>query len=242
MSQWYAKTAGQVLGELGAGRSGLSPREAKARLDKYGPNKLAGGKKEPLWARFLDQMRDPMILVLLAAAALSLLSSGGEDWVEAVIILVIVVVNACISISQEDSAEKALEALQKMSAPLAKVVRGGEQVRLETDALVPGDIIVLEAGDLVPADARILECANLKADESAMTGESVPVDKQAAGALPPETALGDRSNMVISSTVITNGRAVCVVTDTGMNTEVGRIANMLLGEEDTSAPLQRNLA
>ena len=242
MSQWYAKTAGQVLGELGAGRSGLSPREAKARLDKYGPNKLAGGKKEPLWARFLDQLRDPMILVLLAAAALSLLSSGGEDWVEAVIILVIVVVNACISISQEDSAEKALEALQKMSAPLAKVVRGGEQVRLETDALVPGDIIVLEAGDLVPADARILECANLKADESAMTGESVPVDKQAAGALPPETALGDRSNMVISSTVITNGRAVCVVTDTGMNTEVGRIANLLLGEEDTSTPLQRKLA
>ncbi len=242
MSQWYAKTAGQVLRELDAARSGLSPAQARERLEQYGPNQLAGAPKKPLWARFLDQMKDPMILVLLAAAALSLVSSGGEDWVEAVIILVIVVVNACISISQEDSAEKALEALQKMSAPLAKVIRGGEQIRLETDALVPGDIIVLEAGDLVPADARILECANLKADESAMTGESVPVNKQAQDALPPETVLGDRSNMVISSTVVTNGRAVCVVTDTGMNTEVGRIAGMLMGEEDTSTPLQRKLA
>ena len=242
MSQWYAKTAAQTLAGLESGRSGLSPQEAQARLDKYGPNQLAGPAKKPLWARFLDQMRDPMILVLLAAAALSLVSSAGEDWVEAVIILVIVAVNACISISQEDSAEKALEALQKMSAPLAKVVRGGEQVRLETAFLVPGDVIVLEAGDLVPADARILECANLKADESAMTGESVPVDKQADAVLPEGTVLGDRSNMVISSTVITNGRALCVVTATGMDTEVGRIAGMLMGEEDTSTPLQRKLA
>ena len=158
MSQWYAKTPGQVLTELGTAQSsGLSPRDAQARLAKYGPNRLEGAKKEPMWLRFLDQMKDPMILVLLAAAALSLVSSGGEDWIEAVIILVIVVVNACISISQENNAEKALEALQKMSAPLAKVIRGGKQVRLETDQLVPGDIIVLEAGDLVPADARILE-------------------------------------------------------------------------------------
>ena len=243
MSQWYAKTSGQVLNELNTSRtSGLSTKQAEERLEQYGPNKLEGAKKQSLAARFLAQMRDPMIIVLLAAAVLSLLSSGGEDWIEALIILVIVVVNACISISQEDSAEKALEALQKMSAPLAKVVRGGKQIRLETEALVPGDVIVLEAGDLVPADARILECANLKADESAMTGESVPVNKQADEVLPAETVLGDRSNMVISSTVITNGRAVCVVTDTGMNTEVGRIAGMLMGEDDTSTPLQRKLA
>ena len=242
MTQWYAKTPAQALAELGTTRAGLTPAQAGERLEKHGPNQLAGSAKKPLWARFLDQLRDPMILVLLAAAALSLVSSAGEDWVEAVIILVIVVVNACISISQEDSAEKALEALQKMSAPLAKVIRGGEQLRLETDALVPGDVIVLEAGDLVPADARILECANLKADESAMTGESVPVEKRADEVLPEGTALGDRSNMVISSTVITNGRALCVVTDTGMDTEVGRIAGMLLGEEDASTPLQRKLA
>ena len=243
MSQWYAKTPGQTLSELGVSQSaGLSARQAQERLEQHGPNKLSGAKKEPLWLRFLNQLKDPMILVLLAAAALSLVSSGGEDWVEAVIILVIVVVNACISISQENSAEKALEALQKLSAPLAKVIREGQQLRLDTDALVPGDIIVLEAGDLVPADARILECANLKADESAMTGESVPVTKQAANPLPPETVLGDRTNMVISSTVITNGRAVCVVTDTGMDTEVGRIAGMLLGEGDSSTPLQRKMA
>ena len=243
MSQWYAKTPGQTLSELGVTQSaGLSARQAQERLEKHGPNKLSGAKKEPLWLRFLNQLRDPMILVLLAAAGLSLLSSGGEDWVEAVIILVIVLVNAVISITQENSAEKALEALQKMSAPLAKVIRGGTQQPLETDGLVPGDIIVLEAGDLVPADARILECANLKADESAMTGESVPVTKQAVESLPPETVLGDRVNMVISSTVITNGRAVCVVTGTGMDTEVGRIAGMLLGEKDGDTPLQRKMA
>ena len=243
MSQWYAKTPGQVLSELDVRQSsGLSPRQAEQRLEKYGPNKLAGAKKEPLLVRFLNQMKDPMIIVLLIAAVLSLASSGGEDWIEALIILVIVVVNACISISQENNAEKALEALQKMSAPLAKVIRDGKQLRLETDALVPGDIIVLEAGDLVPADARILECANLKADESAMTGESVPVAKQALDSLPEETVLGDRHNMVISSTVITNGRAVCVVTATGMDTEVGRIAGMLMGQDDTSTPLQRKMA
>ncbi|MDE6589611.1 MAG: HAD-IC family P-type ATPase, partial [Oscillospiraceae bacterium] len=243
MSQWYAKTPGQVLSELKVSQgSGLSSRQAGERLEKYGPNKLSGARREPLAVRFLNQMKDAMILVLLLAAALSLASSGGEDWIEALIILVIVVVNACISISQENNAEKALEALQKMSAPLAKVIRDGKQVRLETDVLVPGDIIVLEAGDLVPADARILECANLKADESAMTGESVPVSKQALETLPVETVLGDRHNMVISSTVITNGRAVCVVTATGMDTEVGRIAGMLLGQDDSSTPLQRKMA
>ena len=243
MSQWHAKTSGQVLSALNvSAHAGLTERQARERLSQYGPNKLAGAEKEPLWARFLRQMRDPMILVLLAAAALSLISSGGEDWIEALIILVIVAVNACISISQENSAEKALEALQKMSAPLARVIRDGRQIRLETDRLVPGDIILLEAGDLVPADARILECANLKADESAMTGESVPVEKNAVDALPEDAPLGDRVNTVISSTVITNGRAVCVVTATGMDTEVGRIAKMLTDEGDAATPLQRKMA
>ena len=243
MSQWYAKTPAQALSELNvSGHAGLTARQARERLGRYGPNRLEGAKKESLLVRFFNQMRDPMILVLIAAAALSLISSGGEDWVEALIILLIVVVNACISISQEDSAEKALEALRKMSAPLAKVVRDGKQVRLETGQLVPGDIIVLEAGDLVPADARILECANLKADESAMTGESVPVDKSSLDALPEDTPLGDRVNMVISSTVVTNGRAMCVVTATGMDTEVGRIAKMLTGEGEASTPLQRKMS
>ena len=242
MSQWFTKPTGEVLKELDTNRErGLSSKQAEERLSKYGPNALEGAKKESLAMRFLGQLKDPMIIVLLAAAVLSLISSGGADWIESVIILGIVIINAIISISQEDNANKALEALQKMSAPLAKVLRNSEVIRLETDKLVPGDIIVLEAGDLVPADARILECANLKADESAMTGESVPVSKLAIDSLPEETALGDRKNMVISSTVITNGRATCVVTATGMDTEVGQIARMLTDAEDTTTPLQRKM-
>ena len=239
MSEWYSKTPGTILAELETSRdSGLSEAQARQRLERYGPNALEQQKKKSLAARFFAQLKDPMILVLLAAAVLSLAASGFEDWVDTVIILVIVLVNAVISISQEGSAERALEALRSMSAPLAKVIRDGKQVRLETGALVPGDIILLEAGDLVPADARILECSALKTDESAMTGESAPVSKQAVDTLPPETPLADRENMVISATVVTNGRAVCVVTDTGMNTEMGRIAGLLRDAGDTATPLQ----
>ncbi len=183
-----------------------------------------------------------MILVLLSAAALSLWASGGEDWIDAVIILVIVVVNALISISQEDNAQKALEALRKMSAPMAKAVRDGRNVRVESARLVPGALIRLEAGDLVPADARVLECANLKADESAMTGESAPVSTAPADRLPPDTPLADRRNMVIAATVITSGRCTAVITGTGMNTEVGRIAGLLMDEETAATPLQRKMA
>ena len=221
---------------------GLSAQEAQQRAEQYGPNRLKGAEKESLIKRFFNQLKDPMILVLLAAAVLSLVSSGFTDWADPIIILLIVIVNAVISITQEDNANKALEALRNMSAPLAKAVREGEVIRIPTDQLVPGDIIVLEAGDLVPADGRILTCANLKADEAAMTGESVPVSKQAVDSLPEETVLGDRKNMVISSTVITNGRATCVVTATGMDTEVGRIANMLMEEEDGQTPLQKKMA
>ena len=222
--------------------AGLSEEEAQQRAAQYGPNQLKGAEKESIFKRFLNQLKDPMILVLLVAAALSLVSSGFTDWADPIIILLIVIVNAVISITQEDNANKALEALRNMSAPLAKVIRGGELVRLATDKLVPGDIIVLEAGDLVPADARILSAANLKADEAAMTGESVPVSKAVIPSLPEDTGLGDRKNMVVSSTVITNGRATCVVTATGMDTEVGRIANLLMGEEDGQTPLQKKMA
>lgn len=243
MSEWHSKTLSQVLSELETSRDrGLTGTEALRRLERYGPNALQGSKRVSMLRRFFEQMRDPMILVLLAAAILSLWASDFSDWLDSVIILVIVVVNACISIAQENNAERALEALQKMSAPLAKAVRGGEVCRVETEQLVPGDIILLEAGDLVPADARILEAAALRADESAMTGESVPVSKPAAAALPPETVLGDRSNMVIASTVITNGRARAVVTGTGMDTEVGRIAGLLLGKEENETPLQHKMA
>jgi Ca2+-transporting ATPase len=242
MSAWHSKTSAHVLKELETNAAaGLSQRETAARLGQYGRNELEANEPESMLKRVLSQMKDPMIVVLLVAAVLSLVASGGEDWIDALIILLIVVVNACISISQEDNAEKALEALRKMSAPLAKVIREGELVRVEAALLVPGDIILLEAGDLVPADARILDAANLKADEAAMTGESVPVSKKAVDGLSEEAPLGDRENMVIASTEITNGRATAVVTGTGMNTEVGRIAGLLQDAGDTTTPLQRKM-
>ena len=172
MTQWYAYSAKQALEELRSNQGGLTGAEAARRLVAHGPNKLAHKKDKSFLVRLLGQLKDPMILVLLAAAALSLWASGGEDWLDAAIILGIVAVNAIISLSQEDSARKALEALSQMSAPAAHALRDGVLTRVEADRLVPGDVIRLEAGDLVPADCRILEAAGLQADESAMTGES----------------------------------------------------------------------
>lgn len=242
MSAWHSKTTLQALNELGTSRErGLTAREAEQRVARYGRNELEHRAGESLLVRFLGQMKDPMILVLLAAAALSFWASGFEDWLDSVIILVIVAVNAVISITQENNAQRALEALRKLSAPLARVMRDGAVCRIETALLVPGDIILLEAGDMVPADARILECASLKADESAMTGESAPVTKGAQAVLGVDTPLADRTNMVIASTVITSGRARCLVTATGMDTEMGRIAGLLLGAEEQETPLQRKM-
>ncbi|MBO5034870.1 MAG: HAD-IC family P-type ATPase, partial [Oscillospiraceae bacterium] len=239
---WHSLPQEEVLIQLKAHpRRGLSSAEAKERLTRYGPNALKGKPPRPLLLRLWDQLRDPMILVLLAAAALSLWSSGGEDWLDSLIILFIVVVNAVISISQENSAQKALEALQNLSAPQARVLRDGKEQKIPAKEVVPGDIIFLEAGDLVPADARLLSAAALKADESAMTGESVPVQKSPSPGLPPETPLADRHNMVIGSTVITYGRATAVVTHTGMDSEVGRIAGLLLEQEESETPLQRRM-
>ncbi len=242
MIAWYNKSLSETLGELTTDRRrGLTGGEARRRLEKYGPNQLKGKPPRSMFLRLLDQLKDPMILVLLAAAALSLWSSGGEDWLDSAIILLIVVVNAVISISQENSAQKALEALRNMSAPQARVIRDGKDKRVEAAMIVPGDLIRLEAGDLVPADARLVEAAGLKADESAMTGESVPVEKFAGETLPEMTALGDRTNMVIGSTVITAGRAMAVVTATGMDSEVGKVAGLLLEQEESATPLQRRM-
>lgn len=243
MNLWYHDSKEEVMKNLSTDmKEGLSSQEAEKRLQTFGKNELEAQQKESMFKKILGQLKDPMIIVLLIAAILSYVSSGFEDWVDSVIILLIVIINAIISISQENNANKSLEALRKMSAPLAKVIRNGKLEHLDTTTLVPGDIIELEAGDLVPADARILEAANLKADESAMTGESVPVNKKDIDSLPEETGLADRKNMLISSTVITNGRATCVVTETGMKTEVGRIANMLISEDDNTTPLQRKMA
>ena len=243
MANWHHLSLDEVLKNLNTDRTnGLSPAAAEEHLNKYGSNELQAKARDSMVKRFFLQMKDPMIIVLIAAAILSFVASGFHDWVESVIILAIVILNSVISVIQESNAEKALEALKKMSAPLAKVLRGGEMLRIEAPLLVPGDVFLLEAGDLIPADGRIIESANLQADEAAMTGESVPVAKQAIDTLPEETGLADRKNMVISSTVVTNGRATCVACATGMDTEVGRIADMLMSEGDSITPLQKKLA
>ena len=230
-----------LLRQLSTSDQGLTDGEARSRLERWGPNQLEHKPPTPFFLRLLGQLRDPMILVLLAAAGLSLWASGGEDWLDAAVILVIVAVNSAVALSQEDNARRALEALQQMTAPKARVLRNGRWGMVDTAELVPGDVIQLEAGDLVPADARVLSSASLTADESTLTGESLPVEKSPEDALPEDTPLGDRRNMVLSSTVITRGRATCLVTATGMATEVGRIASLLSGQQAVESPLQRKM-
>ncbi len=241
MGDWHSRRLAQAMEELDSRPQGLTEREAARRLEAHGPNQLAQPQPPGLLLRILGQLKDPMILVLLAAAGLSLLVSRGEDWLDGVIILVIVVVNSILSITQEDHAQQALEELRRMSSPQANVVREGVRRRVAAAALVPGDVILLEAGDQVPADARIMECSRLQADESAMTGESAPVEKQAADTLPPDTPLGDRINMLLSGTLITAGRGTALVTATGMETQMGQIAGMLLESGAGETPLQKRM-
>ena len=241
MESWHSRGLRELTEELNTGPEGLSRREAARRLREYGPNRLDSPPGEGLLRRILEQLKDPMILVLLAAAALSLWVSGGEDWLDGAIILLIVVINGVISISQEDKAHRALEELGRMAAPHARVLREGRPSDLPAEELVPGDVILLEAGDLVPADGRLLECSRLQADESAMTGESVPAEKQVGAALPEDTPLGDRSNMVLSGTLITAGRGRALVCATGMDTQVGHIAGLLTQGEAPATPLQRKM-
>ena len=239
---FYSDTPRQVLDTLDTDPDqGLTQGEGARRLAGYGENKLEKAKPPGLFRQVLAQLRDPMILVLLAAAALSFFAGGGQDWLDTAIILLIVVFNTVISVSQEDNARKALEALEKLAAPRARVLREGVERRLESTHLVPGDILLLEAGDYVPADGRILWAAGLQTDESAMTGESLPVHKRAGDGLPPDTPLAERKNMVIGGTVVTGGRAKGVVTATGMQTEMGKIAGLLLRQGQGETPLQRKM-
>ena len=239
---FYSDTPRQVLDTLDTDPDqGLTQGEGARRLAGYGENKLEKAKPPGLFRQVLAQLRDPMILVLLAAAALSFFAGGGQDWLDTAIILLIVVFNTVISVSQEDNARKALEALEKLAAPRARVLREGVERRLESTHLVPGDILLLEAGDYVPADGRILWAAGLQTDEAAMTGESLPVHKRAGDGLPPDTPLAERKNMVIGGTVVTGGRAKVVVTATGMQTEMGKIAGLLLRQGQGETPLQRKM-
>ncbi len=237
----------ELLKELGSDpASGLSAAEAEKRLERYGRNQLAAAKKKGLLARFLDQFKDPMILILLGTAVVSfVVALNGHDskeFFEPLLILLIVVANAIMGVSQESRAEKALEALKEMSAPHARVLRGGGEQVIDSALVVPGDVVLVEAGDFLPADGRLLESASLKCEESALTGESVPSEKNANAEVAADAPLGDRFNMVYSGCSVAYGRGRYVVTATGMSTEMGRIAGMLSAETKDTTPLQLKLA
>ncbi len=224
--------------------TGLSSQEAAQRLNDYGENKLQEKKKKSSVKRFAEQFKDVMIIILLIAAGISFAVAWyeGEGFFEPILILLIVFLNAIIGVVQEGKAEKALDALKDLSAPHARVIRNGREMIIEATQLVPGDVISLEAGDYVPADARLIRSASLKAEESALTGESVPSEKDAVAEVAGNAPLGDRFNMIYSGCSIIYGTATAVVTATGMKTEMGKIADLLDAEGDTQTPLQHKLA
>jgi len=244
----YLREASEVLREQNTAETGLTSDEAKKRLEAFGPNKLKAAKKDSLFVKFLKQLADPMIIILLCAAAVSgvIAVMEGESMADVVIILAVVLINAVLGVYQESKAENAIEALQQMSGSKSKVMRNGETVYLSSDEIVPGDIVFLEAGDAVPADGRIIDSASLKMEEAALTGESVPVNKfidilnlkDGQKDIP----LGDRKNMAYMGSAVVYGRGTVVVTDTGMNTEMGKIADALTQAADGETPLQKRLA
>ena len=249
----YLEQSEVVLGSLDTTEAGLSTAEAADRLEKNGKNKLVEGKKEPLWKRFFKQLAEPMTIILLVAAAISAgveiyngVSSGHWEFpADVVIIMAVVLINAVLGVFQESKAEAAIEALQQIAAATSKVIRDGKQITVHSEDLVVGDIIVLEAGDAVPADARIIECASMKIEEAALTGESVPVTKQAEALTANQNgdvALGDRKNMVFMGSTVVYGRGKAVVVATGMDTEMGKIADALANAQEGKTPLQIKLA
>ena len=218
---------------------GLANAEAQALLAQNGYNELEEKQKTPLIIRFLMQFKDILVIILLIAALISFIVDPHE-WIESLIIVAVVILNAILGLVQESKAEKSLEALKKMSSPNSKVIRDGKQIVVPSRELVLGDAIVIEAGDFIPADAKLIESYSLKIDESALTGESVPVDKEVCE-VADDAPIGDRVNMVFSSTFATYGRGIAIVTSTAMNTEIGKIATMLNSEEDKMTPLQHKL-
>ena len=243
----YELSAEEVLQQENASLDGLTSHEAARRLEEHGPNKLKEAQKATLLQRFIEQLKDPMLIILLCAAAVSAVTSliEGESMAEVIIILIVVLLNAVLGVYQESKAEAAIEALQTMTAATSKVLRDGKHVTLHSDELVPGDIVLLEAGDSVPADGRILESASLKIEEAALTGESVPVNKIIDKLLPAEggkdVPLGDRKNMCYMGSTVVYGRGRMVITGTGMDTEMGKIAGALAATQDEQTPLQRKL-
>ncbi|MDO4604384.1 MAG: cation-translocating P-type ATPase [Helcococcus sp.] len=240
MEKYYLNKKDEVLVQLNSNpKNGLTSQEAKQRLEKYGPNALAEKKGKSFFQKLIEQLLDPMVIILLIAAGVSSLQG---DIFETLIILAIVVLNAGLSLYQEGKAENSLKALQKMSAPHAKAIRDGKIQSVAAHDLVPGDIVSLETGDIVPADIRLLDSQNLSSDESSLTGESVPVDKDSSIEFEHDVEIGDRKNYIHSSSIITRGRAIGIVTTTGHNTEIGKIATNIQSTEEETSPLQIKLA
>ena len=238
---FYTQGEEEVLKNLDTSVDGLSTAQAKERLDAYGYNELDEGEKRSLLSKFIDQFKDLMIIILLVAAALSVITEGIHGLTDACIILAVVVLNAAFGVYQEGQAEAAIEALKNMSSPMARVRRDGHVVEIDSRELVPGDIVLLEAGDVVPADMRLLEAASLKIEEAALTGESVPVEKDVTETVEAEAGIGDRVNMGYQNSNVTYGRGTGVVTNTGMYTEVGKIADMLANADESQTPLKQSL-
>lgn len=239
-SSFFTQSTDETLKSLATTTDGLTQDQVAERLAKYGRNQLTETKRKSLFVRFLEQFKDFMIIVLLVAAMIA--GFLAHEWPDAIIILAVVILNAVFGVFQEAKAEQAIDALKEMATPDAHVRRNGQIVKIKSEELVVGDIVLLEAGDIVPADLRLLESAALKIEESALTGESVPVDKTVATLTDPESGIGDRTNMAFMNSNVTYGRGVGVVTGTGMQTEVGKIAGMLNQAGETTTPLQMNLS
>lgn len=243
MKEIYRQSVEEVLEELKTTDKGLTQREAAARQEKYGPNKLEEAAKATALQRFFKQLKDPMLIILLAAAAVSAATDfiAGESFTESIIILVVVLLNAILGVIQESKAEAAIEALQTMTAAKCKVLRDEKTEVLESSNLVPGDVVILEAGDAVPADGRLIECASLKIEEAALTGESTPENKT-VDTIAKDVTLGDRENMCYMGSTVVYGRGKAIITSTGMNTEMGKIAGVLSKTEQEETPLQKKLS
>ena len=243
VKNWFNKSVEETVHDLNTNlENGLDNDSYLKSLSKFGRNELKAKKKKSFFQKFAEQFKDFMIIVLIISAVISGVIGviEGEGITDSIIILIVVVVNAIIGVLQENKAEKSLEALQKLSSHTAKVIRDGKMSVVPAKDLVPGDVVILETGDFVPADLRIVEAVNLKAQESALTGESVPVEKE-SNVIEGEAGIGDRTNMLFSSSLITYGRGKAVVVETGMNTEVGKIANIINTAIDTETPLQGKL-
>lgn len=246
MKEYHSCKIEEVYDKLNSSEEGLIEAEAEARIARYGKNELDEGKSKSWFQRFFAQMKDLMIIVLLIAAGISaiiaIIEKNYTELIDSGIILLIVIVNAVIGTIQESKADQAMKELTKMNKPIAKVLRNGEITKIKCEDIVLGDIVVLEAGDVVPADLRLITSKSLKIQESTLTGESVPAEKDASVELPNDTPLGDRKNMAFSTGVVTYGRGSGIVVATGMNTEVGKIAGMLNAHEKSDTPLQKQLA